>query len=519
MPNILKVMFEAIAQVRGPLTFLAFLAVILAFTIRQEKIAEALTTRLGLDRRSYFRLMILGTIILFAIAVFALTLSIQAAGIELFVLIGSALFLTVVLIGFASQVMKDKAKAHISEIILTGNVYWDSKDSGLEGIPDAELRVTGLHGDWKTLGGGYFEIPIRSSIYTSKKHEITVIVSNPPHVKPVTITTRKTRGITIKVPHPPQNISPTSNDDAEAPKTMEESNEKDILKEKQRMQIYLQGNFNLLTKERQSAMIDALAGLLKIAPQEIEVYMVRKGSIIFDVGIPPEAAQRLRSLLQTNSTKLRLLKVEKVIWQRESGQIEEWVIQEGKFVKPEGGHGVGTETSGRSVGVVFHGDHVTVGGDIVGRDKVVHGDEVRGDRVEGDKIEGLVGDVGSGAQVAIGKQINQTTTQASMELIDAEHAEIERLLAELKNQLASLDIPESHKLVGQEFVRQLEQELTKTDEPPDASTIKVAGNWLLDKIPALTGTVTSLFLNPTVGKMVEAAGGIATQWVKERFGG
>jgi hypothetical protein len=152
-----------------------------------------------------------------------------------------------------------------------------------------------------------------------------------------------------------------------------------------------------------------------------------------------------------------------------------------------------------------------VHGDVVGRDKVL------GDKVAGDKIEAQLGDVGPGAQVAIGKQIQQTITQAPTELTAAERAEIARLLAELKSQLASLDIPESKKLVGQEFVGQLEKELTSTDKPPNASTIKVAGHWLLDNIPALAGTVVSVFASPIVGKVVEAAGDIAAEWVSKQF--
>jgi hypothetical protein len=137
----------------------------------------------------------------------------------------------------------------------------------------------------------------------------------------------------------------------------------------------------------------------------------------------------------------------------------------------------------------------------------------------GDKIEGRVGAVGHGAQVAIGKQIRQVMTQAPTELTATERTEIDRLLAALKSQLASLDIPESKKLIGGEFVGQLGQELTRMQEPPDASTIKVAGDWLLKNVPPLAGAIASLFLNPIVGKVVEAAGDMAAEWVKNRFGG
>jgi tetratricopeptide (TPR) repeat protein len=102
-------------------------------------------------------------------------------------------------------------------------------------------------------------------------------------------------------------------------------------KPKQRAQIYLQGDFSLLSDDRQSAAIAAFAAVMGISSQEIEVYRVYEGSIVFDLGIPPNAIHRLRSLLQSNSGQLRLLKVEKVIMERESGEIEEWIIKEGKF--------------------------------------------------------------------------------------------------------------------------------------------------------------------------------------------
>jgi len=101
-------------------------------------------------------------------------------------------------------------------------------------------------------------------------------------------------------------------------------------KPKQRAQVYLQGDFPL-SAERQSAAIDAFAAVMGISPQEIEVYRVYEGSIVFDLGIPSNAVQRLRSLLQSNSPQLRLLRVEKVILEGEAGEIEEWIIKEGRF--------------------------------------------------------------------------------------------------------------------------------------------------------------------------------------------
>jgi hypothetical protein len=137
----------------------------------------------------------------------------------------------------------------------------------------------------------------------------------------------------------------------------------------------------------------------------------------------------------------------------------------------------------------------------------------------GDKIEIHARDIGAGAQV-IGKQTQKwVSTQTPTEFGPSERAEISFLLAELKSQLTGLDIPENKRIVGQEFVGQLEEELTKTEEPPDASAIKVAGNWLLKNVPALTATLASLFASPIVGKVVETAGDIAADWVKLQFGG
>jgi CHAT domain-containing protein/tetratricopeptide (TPR) repeat protein len=124
-------------------------------------------------------------------------------------------------------------------------------------------------------------------------------------------------------------ISPGRNDDSSAERMAPPISS--VCAECQRVQIYLQGNFSLLTADRRSSIQDALAGMLRISPEDIDVYRVYEGSVVFDLGIPPNATQRLRSLLQTNSDQLHLLKVDKVILEKESGGIEEWIIKEGKF--------------------------------------------------------------------------------------------------------------------------------------------------------------------------------------------
>jgi serine/threonine protein kinase len=100
---------------------------------------------------------------------------------------------------------------------------------------------------------------------------------------------------------------------------------------KRRVTIYIKDDISSLSADRQSAAIDSFAGAMGISRQEIEVYRVYPGSIVFDLGIPPYSVQYLRSRLKSNSAQLRLLKVEKVILERGSGETEEWVIEEGKY--------------------------------------------------------------------------------------------------------------------------------------------------------------------------------------------
>ncbi len=97
------------------------------------------------------------------------------------------------------------------------------------------------------------------------------------------------------------------------------------------VQLYIHDDISSLTGNRQEMIVDVLAGLLRIPPTAIKFYSVGEGSIVFDLGIPTHVIQRFRSLLQTNNAKLRLLKVEKVIFEDESGGVEEWIVEAGRF--------------------------------------------------------------------------------------------------------------------------------------------------------------------------------------------
>ncbi|HEX9925377.1 MAG TPA: hypothetical protein VGD99_22155, partial [Anaerolineae bacterium] len=97
------------------------------------------------------------------------------------------------------------------------------------------------------------------------------------------------------------------------------------------VQVYIQGDLASLSEERKSASISAFAMVIGVSPDAIEVYRVYEGSVVFDLGVPAAAFQQLRSLLAHNNNQLRMLKVEKVILQRDTNEVEEWINEAGQF--------------------------------------------------------------------------------------------------------------------------------------------------------------------------------------------
>jgi hypothetical protein len=55
-------------------------------------------------------------------------------------------------------------------------------------------------------------------------------------------------------------------------------------------------------------------------------------------------------------------------------------------------------------------------------------------------------------------------------------------------------------------------------DEPDVGTVESVVNWFKKHLPQLTGTVTSVVLNPVVGKIVEAAGGAVAEGFGHRLG-
>lgn len=56
------------------------------------------------------------------------------------------------------------------------------------------------------------------------------------------------------------------------------------------------------------------------------------------------------------------------------------------------------------------------------------------------------------------------------------------------------------------------------EEKPSVSRMEAVLEWFRAHVPKLAGAVTSVILNPLVGKLVEAAGEMAAAELRERFG-
>jgi hypothetical protein len=57
-----------------------------------------------------------------------------------------------------------------------------------------------------------------------------------------------------------------------------------------------------------------------------------------------------------------------------------------------------------------------------------------------------------------------------------------------------------------------------TAEKTDLSAMERVRNWFLENLPSVAGAVASLLINPILGKVVEAAGDLAANELRRRFG-
>ena len=135
----------------------------------------------------------------------------------------------------------------------------------------------------------------------------------------------------------------------------------------------------------------------------------------------------------------------------------------------------------------------------------------------GDSISASISGPVSG-QVAVGKGIAQTQQiGATAGLTEAEQEELRSLFANLKKQIVA-EAPPDKKAPALEQVEELHQVLST--EKPDRTTLtkmEKVKNWFVKNLPTIAGTVTSVFIHPLVGKLVEAGGDVLAGEFRHRF--
>ncbi len=135
-------------------------------------------------------------------------------------------------------------------------------------------------------------------------------------------------------------------------------------------------------------------------------------------------------------------------------------------------------------------------------------------RHTGDTFEVHIGSVsgpvhtGKG-DIVVGRWDARGVTAADLEALRA-------LFAGLRERVAAEALPELAD-EAQAQVDTLEQ--VTTAKEPDLSTIERVRDWFVEHLPSVAGSVTSLLVNPVLGKVVEAAGDLAAGELRRRFGG
>jgi hypothetical protein len=122
-------------------------------------------------------------------------------------------------------------------------------------------------------------------------------------------------------------------------------------------------------------------------------------------------------------------------------------------------------------------------------------------------------------QIVVGDNNQQTQTSiggSTTEVTQADLVELQQIFEALRNQVKAAISPEQQ---SRALERVDELEAAVTEEKPDLTTIEYVKQWFAKNFPTLTGAVVGVVVHPIVGKVVEAAGEIAADDFRKRFGG
>jgi hypothetical protein len=131
----------------------------------------------------------------------------------------------------------------------------------------------------------------------------------------------------------------------------------------------------------------------------------------------------------------------------------------------------------------------------------------------GDHFETHIGSVSGPVHTGKGDIIIQRWQARGVAVEEIEA--LRRLFADLRARVAAEAPPELAQ-EAQTQVDALEQEATA--EKPDVDRMQRVREWFLKHLPRVAGTVTSVLVNPILGKVVEAAGDLAAEELRQRFG-
>jgi len=135
---------------------------------------------------------------------------------------------------------------------------------------------------------------------------------------------------------------------------------------------------------------------------------------------------------------------------------------------------------------------------------------------DGTNISATFGGPISG-QAAVGIDIRQSQANvAAQPVTAAELAELKQAIAALKAEAARQAPPEKQAAAA-EHLDELHEAITA--DKPKLSTMEYVRDWFAKNIPTMAGAVTSIVVNPIVGRLVQAGGDALVSEFKERFPG
>ncbi|MDP8971549.1 MAG: hypothetical protein M3N52_13820 [Actinomycetota bacterium] len=120
-------------------------------------------------------------------------------------------------------------------------------------------------------------------------------------------------------------------------------------------------------------------------------------------------------------------------------------------------------------------------------------------------------------QLAAGDSIHQHQQRdiTGVMVSDRDIAAAGALFADLRARVAA-DAPAERTQAALEKVDELQKAVTA--KSPKISTMEYVRDWFADNVPKLAGVVTSVVVNPIVGKLVQAGGDLLNSEFHRRFG-